>query len=93
MAVVEPVTEKHFYVIVFWDVFFSKTLTLEPSSNGKSYLGDLRAVQTTAFQISLLQMHRTGCCVVDFFFPLETCSTLSLTNFFASFYVCSSFEI
>lgn len=59
MAVVEPVTEKLFYVIVYLDVFFFKTLTLDLNSNGKSYFGDLRAIQTTAFQITLLLMDRT----------------------------------
>lgn len=61
MAVIARVTEKLFYVIVFLDIFFfSKTLTLELSSNGKSYFGGPRAVKATAFQITLLLMHRMG---------------------------------
>lgn len=60
MAVIEPVTEKLFYVIVFLDVFFFKTLTLELNSNCESYFGDLRAVKATAFQINHLLMHRMG---------------------------------
>lgn len=67
MTVVEPVTEKLLCNCFLECIFFSKTLTLELDSNGISYFGDLRAAETTAFQITLLLMHRTGCCVVDFF--------------------------